>query len=333
MRRLLALIFWPIAALFRLVRWIIYGSVAPDAGIPTSGVFVDLDRGRSVAYRVWQPFWIEKGDPPKPVVIFSHGLGGSKDGAPYLGRALAEAGYWGFFIQHRGSDAGVIEDLDGGAAVAEALLASIMNIDNMVNRFADLPFVLDELERLNSEDGPFQGLLDLDNIGMAGHSYGARSVLTAAGQVMGAAGTQFADDRIRAGLALSPTAGRGLGDDEMLPPEHFAMIAIPILHVTGTEDRPPMGDAGFDPAIRTLPYQMIPAEEQYLLVFDGAAHDDFSGTTARGKPATDTRYTMITAEVALLFFDAYLKDNEAAWTNLRGTLAEHLDPGDHFEYR
>lgn len=110
------------------------------------------------------------------------------------------------------------------------------------------------------------------------------------------------------------------------------MIDIPILHVTGTRDAPFNRGPDFDPFIRTLPFQQIPAGDQYLLVFDGAEHEDFSGT-ARGREAPETRYTIITAEVALLFFDAYLKDSETAWRNLRAKMPEFLDPVDYFEFR
>lgn len=176
------------------------------------------------------------------------------------------------------------------------------------------------------------GRMDLDRIGVAGHSYGARTVLALAGQSLGAAGAAFKDTRIAAGLALSPSGGRGPFEDDLIPPEDFAMVDIPILHVTGTRDLPSFRGDDFDPFIRTLPFQHIPVDDQYLLVFDGAEHDDFNGIS-RGKESPETRYTLITAEVALLFFDAYLKDSESAWENLRAKMPEFLDSVDYFEFR
>jgi len=35
----------------------------------------------------------------------------------------------------------------------------------------------------------------------------------------------------------------------------------------------------------------------------------------------------------MLFFDAYLRDNDDAYFNLRNRLAEHLDKEDYFEFR
>ena len=299
------------------------------------GSFVDATRGRSVPYRLYRP--VDHAG-PAPVVLFSHGLGGSRAGAPYLGRALAEAGYWGVFLQHHGSDAKLFAEAETGFAIREALLDSLLDPNNMVNRFLDIPFVVDELERLSIEPGPFQGLFDLSpGVGMIGHSYGARTVLAAAGQLMGPLAADFKDARITAGVALSPSGGRGIGEDEVIPDEHYAGVDIPLLHITGTEDKPPLSDAPFDPYIRTLPFQKIPAAEQYLVVFEEADHEVFSGMTRemrRGsQPAPDSRVTVTTAEMACLFFDAYLKGSDSAWTNLRTRVSEYLEKGDYYEYR
>jgi len=160
-------------------------------------------------------------------------------------------------------------------------------------------------------------------------------VLAVAGQAVGPAGPAFKDPRVRAGLALSPSGARGHGGDDLIPPEHYAAVDIPLLHVTGTEDRLGEGqeDADFDPYLRTLPFQRIPAADQFLLVLHGARHDDFSGTIRGGDPAPDSRVTIITAEAACLFFDAYLQGRETAWYNLRNKFAEFLDPDDYYEFR
>jgi len=305
-------------------------AAAQATGQPEEGLFLDRARGRSVPYRLWHP--LEAAD-PAPVVIFSHGLGGSRAAAPYLGRALAEAGYWGVFIQHLGSDARLIEGLSGAEDVRQALQQSLIDPNNMVNRFRDLSFVIDALEELNAAPGPLRGRIDCSRIGAAGHSYGARTVMASAGQAIGRMGPQFKDPRVRAGVLLSPSGGRGPGVDEVIPAEHYAAIDIPLLHITGTEDRSDLvGDSDFDPFIRTLPFQEIPAGDQFLLVLHEARHEDFSGMR-QGEPAPDTRYTVIVAEVAVLFFDAYLKGSETAWYNLRNKLGEHLDAEDYYEFR
>src|SRR3990167_3541328 len=46
-----------------------------------------------------------------PVILFSHGLGGSREGNRFLGEHWARRGYVAVFLQHPGSDTGVWKDL------------------------------------------------------------------------------------------------------------------------------------------------------------------------------------------------------------------------------
>ena len=58
---------------------------------------------REVPVRIYAP----KDDPAKlPIVIFSHGLGGSREHYVYFGRHMASHGYLCVHVQHRGSDTG-----------------------------------------------------------------------------------------------------------------------------------------------------------------------------------------------------------------------------------
>ena len=297
-----------------------------------TGVFVDPARARSVPYRLYPP---QGAEGPAPLVVFSHGLGGSRAAAPFLARALAEAGYCAVVLQHQGSDARLLEEAEGAEAARRALRDSLQDPANMINRYLDVSFALDALAALAADPGSeLAGRIDPDRAGVAGHSYGARTVMALAGQAVGAVGPEFKDPRFGAGVALSPSGARGPGDSDLLPPDQFAWIDMPLLHVTGTEDKSELGDnPDYDPYVRTLPFQHIPVDDQFLLVLHGATHDDFSGTRRDGNPAPDTRYTVITAEVAVLFFDAYLKGSETAWYNLRNRLGEYLDPEDYYEFR
>jgi len=60
----------------------------------------DVGRSREVPIRVYLP----KEKKPAPVVLFSHGLGGSREGSAYLGNHWAARGYVAVFLQHPGSD-------------------------------------------------------------------------------------------------------------------------------------------------------------------------------------------------------------------------------------
>ena len=68
---------------------------------------VDEGRERTIPVRVWLP----SHDRPAPVILFSHGLGGARDGNAYLGRHWSARGYCVVFLQHAGSDEAVWRDL------------------------------------------------------------------------------------------------------------------------------------------------------------------------------------------------------------------------------
>ena len=76
----------------------------------------DAKRKRDIPLRIYLP----PGKSPTPVVLFSHGLGGSREGCVYLGRHWAARGYVAVFLQHPGSDTSVWQDKplakDGGDA-------------------------------------------------------------------------------------------------------------------------------------------------------------------------------------------------------------------------
>lgn len=66
--------------------------------------WVDQARHRPVPARIYYP---QDGAGPFPVIIFSHGLGGSREGYEYLDRFWASPGYVSVHIQHSGSDPAV----------------------------------------------------------------------------------------------------------------------------------------------------------------------------------------------------------------------------------
>jgi len=67
----------------------------------------DLKRQRDIPIRAYLPLAIQAA----PVVMFSHGLGGSREGNSYLGKHWAARGYVTVFLQHPGSDSHVWQDV------------------------------------------------------------------------------------------------------------------------------------------------------------------------------------------------------------------------------
>jgi len=103
-------------------------------------------------------------------VLFSHGLGGSREGNAYLGHHWSARGFAIVAVQHPGSDDAVWRD----ARPAERLAAmeKAANLQNTLLRFGDIPAVIDQLEHLNRSNGSPLRATGPGRIGMSGHSFG-----------------------------------------------------------------------------------------------------------------------------------------------------------------
>lgn len=320
-----------------MVLLAVLGAMGILAGAPAlggykmaDGAFEDRPRGRTVPYRMYLP---EPLAGPHPVVLVSHGVGGARTSMPYLGRALAQHGFVAVHLQHPGSDDSVWRGETSREGVYRRLREAMFDGAAAQARFADVPFVLNELARMNVS-GPLAGRLDLTRVGMAGHSYGGVSTMVAAGQRMGPNGAWFyKDKRVKAGFVMSPGVPIQGGDLAAL----YRDIDIPLFHATGTKDGNAVpGNPEFDPVRRTIPYQTLNIPHQYLLVLKDAGHNAFSGLEhgphAHGAEV-ETRYTRALAEAAVLFFDAYVKGDAAAEKSLREAFKGRLDPADRFEWK
>jgi predicted dienelactone hydrolase len=191
----------------------------------------DAERIRDIPIRVYLP--LEKS--PVPVVLFSHGLGGSREGSAYLGNHWAIRGYVAVFLQHPGSDTSVWKDKPVGRRMEAMQKAA--GVQDFLLRVKDVPAVLDQLDRWNKTDGHvLAGRLDLMRVGMSGHSFGALTTQAISGQTIGWGKLSFTDPRITAAIAFSPSSPRRGGD----PNQAFGNVKIPWMLMTGTKDLAPI---------------------------------------------------------------------------------------------
>jgi predicted dienelactone hydrolase len=286
---------------------------------------------RVVPYKIYQP---TNAPGPRPIVIFSHGLGGNREGAEYLMRFLAENGYIGVAVQHPGSDTPAVFggmpgtpefDPEKAREGSRAAIAPGVAID----RFRDIPFAIDQLAAMNASDARMRGRLDLSRVGMSGHSYGAITTMMLSGQSPAGGRMSFADPRIKASIAYSPSKPR-MGD----PAQAFATIRIPTFHMTGTQDTTPF-DQGEPPESRQIPYRSINGADKYLLVFTGGDHMVFSGRTPRSGPrANDPVFHALIQKASLAYWDAYLMGNNDARAYLTdGRFKQDLGANGTFEFQ
>jgi predicted dienelactone hydrolase len=293
----------------------------------TFSVF-DASRQRSIPCKVYLP---NPMNGEYPVVIFSHGLGGTRNAAGYLGQYLAAHGYICVHIQHAGSDEGIWKNVPV-AQRKESLKSSLLNPENARNRFEDIPFMVKALGEMNEDNVIVKGHLNMNALGMAGHSYGAVSTMVACGQKLAGTITRFAVPEIKAGLVLSPSTPQRMSRNI---DNFYSAISVPIFHMTGTNDGDPLERKNdFDPAERQQPYQNISTSPQYLLVLDGASHFSFGGNESGRFGASDSqRYTDAVNRGALAFFDRYLKGNISQENWLKKEFSKTLLQADKFEYK
>ena len=230
----------------------------------------DTQRDRTLPVKIYSP---ESGKGPFPVIIFSHGLGGTRETYEYLGRYWASHGYVSVHVQHPGSDDSVWRGVGLGKGMA-AMRQAAADPRNALNRPRDISFVIDELERINRDKTSFQHRLDLNRLGVAGHSFGAFTALAVAGQVIAPGAViekSLADPRVKAIIPMSAPVPSNRGRLD----EAYAGVRIPCLHMTGTRDASPIGDT--QPAERRLPFDHCRNSDQYLITFTEGDHMVFSG--------------------------------------------------------
>jgi len=268
--------------------------------------WVDLTRNRDVPVKIYYP---KTGDGPFPVILFSHGLGGSREGYAYLGNHWASHGYVSVHVTHKGSDTEVLKA--NPRDLMEAMRAAALDPRNAVNRALDVRFAIDQMVKLSRDDSPLKGRLDLDHVGLAGHSFGAWTTLAVVGQGSAAlerTAFKLADPRVKAAIAMSapvsPVAKRQLDTA-------FAAIKVPCLHMTGTLDTTPITETPAED--RRIPYDHITGAEQYLVTFEGGDHMVFAGVRrVMGGGRKDAVFHDLIRESSTAFWDAYLRNDAKA---------------------
>ncbi|HBL45386.1 MAG TPA: dienelactone hydrolase, partial [Planctomycetaceae bacterium] len=127
-----------------------------NPGKPIDITMRDKNRDRDIPLRIYLPAQKQAA----PVILFSHGLGGTRKGCQYLGEHWSARGYVVVYMQHAGSD----EDVWKGVALLERLkaLKSATTLQNTVDRYQDVSAVLDQLALWNNDSThPFHKKLDL----------------------------------------------------------------------------------------------------------------------------------------------------------------------------
>ncbi len=274
--------------------------------------WTDKERQRIVPVKIYWPGQaqaISTGVKPSasngklPLIIFSHGLGGTRNGYSYLGRYLASHGYIAVHVQHAGSDRAV---WTSNWLSMWGNLSNAASEANAIARAKDVSFAITQA----LAEPSIAAFIDSDRIAIAGHSYGANTALLIAGAKVQRSGGELnlRDPRVKAAVIISAPPFHGEGDMKQI----LGAISIPTLHVTGTDDviRVPGYRSGykdrldvFDSTSANAPANQ-PDKGKTLVVFKDATHSVFTDRQAGMSAAASSNIKRATSEVSAMFLDS-----------------------------
>jgi pimeloyl-ACP methyl ester carboxylesterase len=186
-----------------------------------------------------------------PLMIISHGLGGSENGNGGLASAMANEGWRVIVMGHRESGRAVLREALFSTSPRQNLVAAATTPAYHRARFLDLDAAVAEATR-NCRPSRFI---------LAGHSMGAMTTMLEAGSV--AKFGRFGSNRFDAYVAISPQ-GIGFTYDAGA----WARINKPVLMITGTRDQGSEG--GYE--TRVSAFDGLPAGAKRFAIIAGAGH-------------------------------------------------------------
>jgi dienelactone hydrolase len=286
--------------------------------------WTDPARDRAVPVRV---YWPSGAAPVRgwPVIVFSHGMGGSRRGYSYLGSYWAAHGIVAMHVQHIGSDRRL---WSGGFGWSNSLnlvlrLQHAAQPEEAVDRTQDVRFALDQLLA-----GPLGSQLDPARLAIAGHSYGANTSLLLAGAKVpastgllggGVSLPAMADPRFKVAILIS--APPFYGESDLTP--ILGGIAIPTLHISATDDEITIPGYYSGPADRVALFDAIGGQHKALAMFSGGSHSIFTDRMNTGGFDLNPKVKAATRELSLAYLRLVLDGEDAPlrdWQRRHGAL-------------
>ena len=271
--------------------------------------------GRKVPLKVHLP----ASGGPFPVVVLSHGAGGDWDTHYAQAQHLASHGYAVLCLEHVGSNAKRMKE---GFRLMKNLEEMIHDSSEVLGRPKDVGFAVDRAEAWNHSHEKLRGKLDMQRVGVMGHSFGAFTTMVVCGMRPALdwltprvepgkeLGPDLRDARVKCGVVLSP---QGVGEPFFIR-ESFGSLQAPLLGISGTQDKQQNGLSADN---RREAFALWPQGAHQFIWLANAKHLDFTDSTGAERRATPspTREDVqpLVRAATLLFFNAHLKaDAEAA---------------------
>jgi predicted dienelactone hydrolase len=256
-----------------------------------------------------------------PVIVISPGFGADKDNFSYLGQHLASYGFAVAILNHPGSDRQNLQNFWAGTT------RELFEAEELINRPQDISYLLDELQRQEHSDPSPLGMLNLEQVGVIGHSLGAYAGLTLGGAKPNIASLQqhcqgdrlqinfdwfnpsqqlqclasqlstqniyqLSDNRIKAIFAINPIGSNIFGEVEL------NKLQIPVAFVAGSNDiiAPPLLE-------QIEPFSWLGSRDKYLFIINQGTHTYGSSETF-GKLAGCTTDKNFNPQLAREYFQA-----------------------------
>ena len=217
-----------------------------------------------------------------PVIVISHGMAGDRTTFAYLAQYLASHGFAVAVVEHPGISSQRFQQYFAGLASSPEPMESI-------NQPLDVKYVLDELQRRRASDLVLQNRLNLQQVGVIGHSHGGYAALSLAGATINfellrrncerdnflnmsllvqckTAGLPpinypLRDERVKAIIAVNPLSSSIFGE------RGLSQIQVPVMLVAGSKDV-------VTPAVseQIRPFTWLTTPERYLVLIENGTH-------------------------------------------------------------
>lgn len=223
---------------------------------------------------------------PTPLIVISHGLASDRTTFTYLAEHFASQGFPVATLTHPGSDSLRFQTFLSGTEIDYRVIPG-----DLVNRPLDIKYFLNTLAATAAPDW----MIDINQVGLVGHSMGGYTALAVAGASIdwpgvqqecqrrlndqrnftfnlsmllqcrittaGSAVTNLRDERVKAAMAINPIGSAIFGQSGI------AEIQIPMMIVAGSEDifAPPLEE-------QFIPFTWLTTPDKYLAVMNLGTH-------------------------------------------------------------
>ncbi|WP_186376195.1 alpha/beta hydrolase [Hyella patelloides] len=287
--------------------------------------FHDRKRNRSFTADLYRP----KVNTYIPVIVISPGLGADSNNYDYLAQHLASYGFAVAVVNHPGSDRQRIEDFFRG------INREIVEAQEFIDRPRDISYLLDELQQQQLTNPATNSHLNLEQVGIIGHSFGGYTALALAGaklniehlqtycqsdaidydsfnfslllqclaaELSTTKNYQLSDSRIQAIFTLNPINSSIFGQ------QGLSKITLPITFVAGSSDI-------IAPALleQIKPFTWLESPHKYLLLIEKGHHVYNNSKTfdlIANEPKNNTFYLKLSREylkaMSLAFMQTYI---------------------------